>query len=415
MHEVLGHELVFTICKSRPRTFTTILLKSLNPKEIDAATEKYLNNLAAGAQGKPQWKQVYDRLSNDKFKSQEEGLATLVGQAAMEPRVWNYLAGRDPTLWQKVRWQFVGDMLDRIKGVSPKADAIRSAFDRFAARAGNPESSGNGAMFQPEENVREENLLKAIDTAKAKGGGNPREVPMARPDLSQITPSTEGRAVVSGVDKVRNDADQPATRTDRQVNDKATALLQDRVAVRRLVADKASKRELLSDHEMVAARTVLNNDSIEAMKSGDRGKILAAAKLANDLRTSREEWGRIGRQMRDPILSPAVRMKGIIAEAIATPVAKDAKGGFDGPAHVKQTLEIRDTIKKTLGIDLADMTDEKLNNPETAASVVREVQAAKAGLGDKIYEYWVNAAAPGRRRRPSSSPATSPTRSSSLA
>lgn len=389
VHEVLGHELVHAMQKNAPDVYYD-LLKSLDPKTISAGTEKYLNTLAAGLEGKPEWKQVYDRLSKDQFKAQEEGLATVVGQAAMEPRVWNDLAGRNPTLWEKVKG-FIADMLDRIKGTTPKAEAIRAAFEKFAQRGASGESVGSGADFEPNEDIREENLLKAIEAAKSKAAGNPANVPMERPDLSQIAPSVEGRSVVSAVDKDRNATDKPALRRDQDVNAKATALLQDRDAVRKLVADKAGKRELLSDHEMVAARTVLNDDSIEAMKSGDRDKLLAAAKLANDLRTSREEWGRIGRQMRDPILPPAERMKGIIAEAIATPEVKGKGTAFDAAAHLRKSLEIRDRIKNVLGIDLSDMTDKKLSNPETAAAVVREIQSAKAGLGDKIYEYWVNA------------------------
>ena len=87
--------------------------------------------------------------------------------------------------------------------------------------------------------------------AKSK---TPREVPMNRPDLSQISGNVEGRSVVSAVDKARSGSDDTLRVKDQDVQTSAEALARNPQAVRDRVMQAAKAAELLNDHEMVAAR-----------------------------------------------------------------------------------------------------------------------------------------------------------------
>lgn len=466
---VFGHELVHNIRMNDPDLYEGVVA-AMDAKAISRESLNYAKNVAHGASGGNELGQhLVGKFMANPDKLEEEGVANVMGDAMSDPRTWAQLAERSPSLWQKVVG-FFRDLMDRMRGVNKRSDIALETYMKFADRLNrgpglfSQDAAGESPSFLPNDNdeVSVENLRKAVERlSQAK---TPAQVKPSREDLSQKLPSVEGRSVVSATDAIRNTEGKPAVRKDAAVEARARAFASNPQAVRDRVFEAAKGGEILNDHEMQAAHMVLNSDSIAAVRSNDGKTVLQAARLADALRTAGSEWGRAGRQMRDPIQSPIEKAKSHIARAIVLPVTESKPGEpsrFDADAHVKEVQAIKQQLKgmgydldellkgpvptaaeaqggngngngQAAGVgggpDLSNMRDREpagngkpgqkngqpvsgqglqpfeapggekgaggkqreLFNLDDAANIIREIQARKSSLGDKIYEYWVN-------------------------
>ena len=56
----------------------------------------------------------------------------------------------------------------------------------------------------------------------------------------------------------------------------------------------------------------------------------------------------------------------------------------------KNLREIRNTIQKEFGIDIDNLPDSLVNNPQEFDRLLRRLASMKASKGDKLYEFWIN-------------------------
>jgi 2'-5' RNA ligase len=223
-----------------------------------------------------------------------------------------------------------------------------------------------------------------------------------RPELANPATDPAARDLVDEVDQKRKEAGEPKVRSDADVRSEAT---------RRIAADYAGERtrlleagrtgEQLSDVDTVIAKTIVNREAVEAVKSTDSVSVKDAMTLIDAYRRTGTEQGRAFRQRRDPVETPAERMRRNIVEAILSPPAKTQKkidkaraNGDESEAQrlLDEWIKQFEALKKRLlelGVDLDNLNDMGYSAIKEAEAIA-VIAAAKHDNWDRAYEYWRN-------------------------
>lgn len=226
--------------------------------------------------------------------------------------------------------------------------------------------------------------------------------PKPRPDLGNPATDPSAREFVDQVDTARTAAGRPEVRHDEDVQRQADEQLRsDYVGARQRILDTARRGSTLSDVETVAAKTILNKEVLDAIRSNDPRKIADAVRLVDAYRETGAEQARAFRQRRDPVETPQERRARLLGEALLTPNKKRQgridKARKDGN-HERAEKELNewgqelDSIRERLaeaGIDL-NQIDEIAADPVKTAQTLREASIAKSDVWDAAYEYWRN-------------------------
>jgi hypothetical protein len=233
--------------------------------------------------------------------------------------------------------------------------------------------------------------------------GQPMYSLIGRPELANPGETKPVRDLVDQVDEERKQAGIPETRSDEQVQQEASQRLEaDYAGERAKLLSAARAREMLDDTSTVVAKAIVNKEGEAALQSGDEQARRDAMHLIDAYRRTGTEQGRAFRQRRDPIETPAERMRRMIVEAILTPPQKlgkriEAARAKGDDALIKaledQWLRKYEALKaklKELGVDL-DNLNELGYNKVKAAQTLSIIQAEKHDNWDRAYEYWRNA------------------------
>jgi len=213
----------------------------------------------------------------------------------------------------------------------------------------------------------------------------------------------DARRLVQRVDALWEAAGEPEVRGDAEVNATADARLDtDPAGERARIMEVARMGGSLTDVETVIAKRIINVEAGEAIRSGDSERIDDAIMLIDAYRRTGTEQARAFRQRRETDETPTARRGRLIVESLLQPprpvVEKiDAAREAGDPAAVERvTAQWRQRVMAIklklakMGLDLDNI--EALSVDElTAAKTANTISSAKAGVSDKLYEYWQNA------------------------
>lgn len=317
---------------------------------------------------------------------------------AMRVLKWAEDRGRKPEV--KSYADFLESKREAIREFRDSLRAADAGGERGGVSAGGGDAAGTGERLSQrslvrtkEELAREHAWVK--DAEKWRGKPGPEGVPYVAANVGD-TPFA--REHLDSVEKARRANGVPRTKADADVKAEAEAILRDDPRGDKLLVSVArgGKVRGFSDAENVAFEKVLNDRYRAAKKSGKDSDIDEANLLAATYKSGRTELGRALRQGRDLFDSPADRMTAWLERAVFEPMNdKVAKGILEGDpkAIAKQREHVKGVLEamKKAGADISNITDAQAQDPVFVAQTMRGVLARKAGLNDKIYEYWCNA------------------------
>lgn len=277
------------------------------------------------------------------------------------------------TVWDRIR-AWLRRMLASF-GVTPrKAADVMQLLDEAGFWQRRAEGQEQGTLFEP-----------------------------ARHDLANPGTTQGTRDLVDQADQQRTDAGEPQTRPDSEVQAEAAQRLEaDYAGEKKKLLAIAKQGGQLRDTDTVIAKSIVNREGIDALMSGDKADIQDAISLIDSYRRTGTEQGRAFRQRRDPIESPAERMRRNITEAILTPPPRireqiEKARGEGNQAEIdrlnKAWADKIEAIKeklKSLGVDL-DNLNEWGYSPLREAEVIGIIDPLKSSLPDAMIEYWRNA------------------------
>jgi hypothetical protein len=223
-----------------------------------------------------------------------------------------------------------------------------------------------------------------------------------RPDLANPGTTQAARNLVDETDQQRNEAGQPESRPEAQVQ----AAAQQRLAAdpdgeKQRLLDIANSGGQLDDVQTVIAKSLVNTEGVAAVMSGDAKQLADAIALIDAYRRTGTEQARAFRQRVDPIETPSQRMQRNVTEALLTPPDKiqkklDAARKDGNQAEIdrlnKEWAAKIEAIKAklaALGIDL-----DKLNkwgySPIRESEVIAVIRTSTSSTGDMAAEYFRN-------------------------
>lgn len=227
---------------------------------------------------------------------------------------------------------------------------------------------------------------------------------LGRPELANPAQGPMSRRLVDTVDQLRKEAGIPGTRKDTDVAAAAQARLdKDYEGERRALFKRAAQGGMFDGEETLMAKRIVAKEALSAVKTNSQSKMLAAAKLIDAYRMTGTEQARAFRQRQDFTMSPEDRAAEYLSEALLTPDRKRLQRmeKLEEPSQREEAL--RDWIKQVerikkqlakLGIDLDAMSEDEiraaLKDPVKAVRAIQAVNAAKADIWDKLYEWWVS-------------------------
>ncbi len=195
------------------------------------------------------------------------------------------------------------------------------------------------------------------------------------------------------------------TRPDDAVFAEADARLQEPDKVYQRLIDHGNRGTFADDADAVAVNRLINEKFAEITPDDPQSlRDFLAAVDAGDRK--RSEWGRIGRQMRDPVETPEQRRARILGEAITSPSPKlrekidneIEKANEEGRAPKLEPIreeQVKQTQKLLGELEKIGVTPQNIGtiakNPKIAHEAIRTVQSHRADVSDKVFEYWINA------------------------
>ncbi len=235
-----------------------------------------------------------------------------------------------------------------------------------------------------------------------------------RPELANLSEDEKARRMVDLVDELRKEQGLPTRKMIATTKAEATKLLAKPEGRADLVA-KVDSGAMLDSTETVAARKVYNELADKAFQSGAEADTLAAVQFADGIRKGRSEWGRTGRNMRDPSKSPRERMaefainsiftmpenkqvkvdksEAVIANPDSTPAQKVA-AQEDITTLQKWWADQIDVLKGELmkkGIAPSSLTAENLQDYRLALKVLKTSAPMRGDWQSKLHTYWLSA------------------------
>lgn len=274
-------------------------------------------------------------------------------------------------------------------------------------------SAGNNDIRHALRNITGadlDNFTRQVPRALAEQP--PRQI--GRPDLANPGLTEPQRRVVDAADQVRP---QPEALADRIVAERsADRLARNAEAERRALLTRVDRGDLLDVADVAVAQELVRRAADRVLAEGSREAHLEAIKLHEAYRQSGTDAARAFRMRRDRMMSPAERARQFLAAAIAEPTQGDRARidrirrrlrDQDHPPTAEREGQLRQQLERiyeraadqaeriqrdvaAAGFDPANITDELLDQPREAARLIRTVAAARATLGDKITEYWIN-------------------------
>ncbi|MCC6295396.1 MAG: hypothetical protein IT469_01675 [Pseudomonadales bacterium] len=250
------------------------------------------------------------------------------------------------------------------------------------------------------------------DVPRALAERPPRTI--GRPDLANPGLTEPQRRVIDAADQARP---QPEALADQIVAERAAErLARNAEAERRALLARVDRGELLDVADVAVAQELVRRAADRVLAEGSREAHLEAIKLHEAYRQSGTDQARAFRMRRDRVMGPAERARQFLAAAIAEPVQGDRARidrirrrlrDQDHPPTPEREGQLRQQLERiyeraadqaerirrdvaAAGFDPASITDELLDQPREAARLIRTVAAARATLGDKLTEYWIN-------------------------
>ena len=265
---------------------------------------------------------------------------------------------------------------------------------RFQRTEEGDESAVSGDRAQEGQNNTDaaEDFRRRFEAALEE---EPKET--GRPELANPAETEEVRRGVDVVDQEREDAGQPQEQSFEEWREEADRMLEgDREGVK----ERLFSVGMESAADVMAAKRLIEEEGLEALEAGDPEQIKGFARIVHSYREQRTETARALAAGRDPKKTPTERQKEFLVEAIVKP-SKDTARELDAAEteeeierildrHAGEVQHIKDVLAD-MGIDPTEMTEAELADPATVATVIRTVRTTEARLGDKLYEYWINA------------------------
>ncbi len=265
--------------------------------------------------------------------------------------------------------------------------------------------------------LHDTDIFNAPDTPFATGSGRAANRTLAgddaegRPDLANPGLNDEARRGMRVADEYTY-KDQERKRDEDTIAEAATL---DRDKVRQ----KIMAGQGLSDAETLAGQEIITEAYGEAMRSGNLGAMRRAVKLAHGWRVGGRELARSMRMRRDQMQTPAQRFEQALGAAFILPnknvtsiqeqlgkdnisdqtrseleqeLEKELKKLALENARLRLKLARRGLVIDKLKRDLenAKTEREKQQAEDDAIDAVRDVMAARKGVGDALYEYWIS-------------------------
>jgi hypothetical protein len=165
IREAVGHEAAHSLARTDPELLDRTL-RAIDPKELSEKSRKYLER----------YKAAYGDAAAADYASKpgrldEEGIATIMGEAAMKDRVWRSMAGKEPNVAQAVGDKLAA-ILDRVKGSGDRVNAaikmFREARESAGQRTAEPPKNLNEARAG--QGWTDERLNHAIDDKREYAG-----------------------------------------------------------------------------------------------------------------------------------------------------------------------------------------------------------------------------------------------------
>ena len=234
---------------------------------------------------------------------------------------------------------------------------------------------------------------------------------IGRPDLANPGRTEAERRVVNAADSIRTPpAAQQVQEWIAAADDRLKA---DRAGEKQALMDKVNRGELLDSTETVIGQTLVADAALNILSTGDEAAFVEAMRIHNAYRQSGTDWARAGVARRDRVETPAERHARFIGQILAEPDPQTRKqldkatqkfrtatnpatrGGakLDIDRLLERQAKTAQKIRQNLlaaGIDPATISDQTIADPETAARIARVVSSSKAGIMDKVSEYWIN-------------------------
>lgn len=227
-----------------------------------------------------------------------------------------------------------------------------------------------------------------------------RKLPTGRPDLANPGFTVKERRFVDLVDEIRNERSEPETIRINQIKPETIRELDadfDNIKKRLLEDGIGSGTDILKDQLM--AQEIVHR-TLRDVQPDDRQSVMDAMATINSYRELRGGFARALAAGYDPTLTPEERNRRFVETALLTlpkglrKRMDKAKTKKDRDAVMNEAMKRYENIRDTLaaqGINVLDLTVLQLRNPSFMANIFRTIAADNASVGDKVYEYWINA------------------------
>lgn len=408
--------------------------------EILHHTERMLPPEAQDAVSR-EWKRAYDRaISKAKTQERKDALAILpaLNHSATQERAMKALqkaeaAGHinmaedyrlvNPSEWFAVNAtgfmqgrynarksviakakQWMRELLEKAKsllgfsGSGQVAKALDSIINGDGKFQSEKMLSDKGDIFaardftQKEQARFDELLAQAVAELEAQGKDPSALLTLGRPDLANPGGAVpEARALANAVDAQRTEMGEPAPQTVAGWTARAEAMV---AADPQGLLDRMSSQGVNANDpvDVIASQILLQRLSPPAFAANDTSTIVKLHMVMRNIRGGGSEMGRAMRARHDTFKTPVERARQYLTNAIldvpadrhdADPVTREDEAG-------RRLQLIREAFARD-GVDFDSITDEQLSDPNFVARLVRIIQTIDATLGDKAYEFWINA------------------------
>lgn len=217
----------------------------------------------------------------------------------------------------------------------------------------------------------------------------------------------DAQAERDAIDEIRLARPDKETRPDEDVTIAASERLAkdyDGEAANIIAAGESGGQ--LSDVERIMARRILN-EKWRSLTASDPAGIKDFTLFLQAYDNTASEWGYAGRQLRDLQETPEQRLGRILGESVTKPsprlqermdnerseARKERRRPNLGPMLEEHAQEVLNTLKELEqqhGI-LPEHFAKIATDTKAAIDTVHRVQAIRATMSDKVFEYWINA------------------------
>jgi hypothetical protein len=219
-----------------------------------------------------------------------------------------------------------------------------------------------------------------------------------RPDLANPAKTKPVRDLVDKVDEGLNRQGIPTPQTFAQWNLRAGQLLANH---RDQIREQLLAGQLPADDPamVLATKRLIEEEGATALKSKDKGVLMAMARAIRNYRVTGTEIARAMCARRDSMMTPEERRRKAIEEAMIYPgddimneldKAKNEAQRQKVVAKMWRTRQRMIEIIEAMGLDPFNIPEELWKDKYKVAELMRGLASSKATTSDKVYEYWIN-------------------------